>query len=109
MGRLCLPLPPKALKDFRRSLVLWIDIKSYLAIIILKDKYRFENHTKPINTFRVQNAELLNVTAGGTYPYYCDLSCIIRLSQIRHYSDRSQNFTSNFRMMLLKTNLVTSC
>jgi hypothetical protein len=28
-----------------------------------------ENHTKPINAFYEQNAELLNVKAGGAYSY----------------------------------------
>jgi hypothetical protein len=28
-----------------------------------------ENHTKPMNTFCGQNAELLIVKAGGTYSY----------------------------------------
>jgi hypothetical protein len=29
-----------------------------------------ENHTKPINTLRGQNAELLNVKVGGAYSYH---------------------------------------
>jgi hypothetical protein len=30
----------------------------------------YDNHKKPINTLCGQNAELLNVEAGGTYSYH---------------------------------------
>jgi hypothetical protein len=30
----------------------------------------YENHMKPTNTFSGENAELLNVRAGGTYSYH---------------------------------------
>jgi hypothetical protein len=33
------------------------------------------NHTKPINTLRGQNAQLLIVRAGGTYSYHWALKC----------------------------------
>jgi hypothetical protein len=34
-----------------------------------------ENHLKHINTLRGQNAEMLNVIAGGTHSYHCALRC----------------------------------
>jgi hypothetical protein len=32
-----------------------------------------ENHTEHTDTLCMQNEELLNVKAGGTYNYHCDL------------------------------------
>jgi hypothetical protein len=37
----------------------------------------FEHHTTPISVLCGQNAELLNVTAGGTYSYNCTFEWII--------------------------------
>jgi hypothetical protein len=41
-----------------------------------------ENHTKPINTFYGQNAELLINKAGGTHSYHWALTCqtVMKLS-----------------------------
>jgi hypothetical protein len=36
-----------------------------------------ENRKKPINILRAQNAELLNVEAGGTYSAFCSLKSFI--------------------------------
>jgi hypothetical protein len=35
-----------------------------------------EDHTKPINTLRGRNAELLNVVVGGTYTYRARLTVL---------------------------------
>jgi hypothetical protein len=43
-----------------------------------------ENHTKPINTLYGQNAELLNVKAGGTYGYHWALTGYGRRMKWKH-------------------------
>jgi hypothetical protein len=47
-----------------------------------------ENHTKPINTFSVQNAKLPDIKAGGTYNYH-------RTSESLTYHTKVRRSTNN--------------